>query len=206
MVEGFPALTHRDMRTNGLGYDWNHIQRVKHDGNTWVMLRRDRPKRSHSGLNKRCRCRCPIAPKNTFCSPSCKVEVIQRGRSWQLVQQLVNINFNQLHWRDRYCTTCMQSFSSQHCLSHMSHHPVEHVLVDIAMEEGFPFIVDPDEQLPEVICSRVTRVIVRDGRPTIPLRPQVLPNVNNAHNCTCIMGEWCSVLCKRNGTLVAGVD
>lgn len=91
-----------------------------------------------------------------FCSLFVQVEVIQRGRSWQLVQQLVNINFNQLHWRDRYCTTCMQSFSSQHCLSHMSHHPVEHVLVDIAMEEGFPFIVDPDEQLPEVICSRVT--------------------------------------------------
>lgn len=77
MVEGFPALTHRDVRTNGLGYDWNHIQRVKHDGNTWVMLRSDRPKRAHSELHKRCRCRCPIAPKNTFCSPSCKVSGLQ---------------------------------------------------------------------------------------------------------------------------------
>uniref|UniRef100_A0A0E0B846 Uncharacterized protein n=1 Tax=Oryza glumipatula TaxID=40148 RepID=A0A0E0B846_9ORYZ len=151
MVEGFPALTHRSVRTTGMGYDWNHIQRVKYDGNTWVMLRRDRPKKSMCGMHEKCPCGCRISPKNTFCSPSCKVAAIQRGRSWQL--------------------------------------------------EGFPFIPDPDEQLPEVICARVTRVIVGDGRSAIPLRSQVLPSANNAHNCTCIMGEWCSVFCKRNGAL-----
>uniref|UniRef100_A0A0E0B848 Uncharacterized protein n=1 Tax=Oryza glumipatula TaxID=40148 RepID=A0A0E0B848_9ORYZ len=163
MVEGFPALTHRSVRTTGMGYDWNHIQRVKYDGNTWVMLRRDRPKKSMCGMHEKCPCGCRISPKNTFCSPSCKVAAIQRGRSWQL-----EVNF---------------------------------VVVEILMKEGFPFIPDPDEQLPEVICARVTRVIVGDGRSAIPLRSQVLPSANNAHNCTCIMGEWCSVFCKRNGAL-----
>uniref|UniRef100_A0A0E0IPV6 Uncharacterized protein n=1 Tax=Oryza nivara TaxID=4536 RepID=A0A0E0IPV6_ORYNI len=210
MVEGFPALTHRSVRTTGMGYDWNHIQRVKYDGNTWVMLRRDRPKKSMCGMHEKCPCGCRISPKNTFCSPSCKVAAIQRGRSWQLVQSLVNTNFNQLHWRDSYCTACRRSFSSHHCLNHISHHPVEQevnfVVVEILMKEGFPFIPDPDEQLPEVICARVTRVIVGDGRSAIPLRTQVLPSANNAHNCTCIMGEWCSVFCKRNGALVAGAN
>lgn len=86
--------------------------------------------------------------------------MIQRGRSWQLVQSLVNTNFSQLHWRDSYCTACRRSFSSHHCLNHISYHPVEQevnfVVVEILMKEGFPFIPDPDEQLPEVICARVT--------------------------------------------------
>ncbi|KAF2912685.1 hypothetical protein DAI22_10g030666 [Oryza sativa Japonica Group] len=85
--------------------------------------------------------RLPIASRYNFCSPKSKVAEVQRGRSWQTVQKLVNSSYNQEHLKDRFCLTCKLSFSSQKCLDHRLHHPVKErdnlVVLEIVMEDGW---------------------------------------------------------------------
>uniref|UniRef100_A0A0D9XHX9 Uncharacterized protein n=1 Tax=Leersia perrieri TaxID=77586 RepID=A0A0D9XHX9_9ORYZ len=113
------ALTHRDVKNHGMGYDWRGIQRVDFEDQTWVMIGEARPRATRRGLRGRCkRCDRLISFKNSFCSPCCKVLMVVTGRGRHIVQRLVTADFSRSHLRDRFCTHCLSFFGSAQCIDH----------------------------------------------------------------------------------------
>ncbi|EAY77863.1 hypothetical protein OsI_32906 [Oryza sativa Indica Group] len=108
---------------DGVGYNWNGIQRVKNHGKKVLYIRRLLVKPQHN-MPLTCKCGDRMQCRASFCCIGCRLNNVLSGQRRDVVAVLVATNFSEARLANQFCTICRKSFSSSCCTDHMGcHHP-----------------------------------------------------------------------------------
>ncbi|VAH82919.1 unnamed protein product [Triticum turgidum subsp. durum] len=191
---------------NRCGYKWEQIHRVRYGQEVLVPLHRragarQRPGRVRSYCN---RCNDPMASTEASCSTECKLAVVDEGRpaGRAKAQAMVNADFHQRFFPDRFCTLCRRFYASAFCGTHaQSHHPGQGgEIIRFVRAQGM-VLTPVAGVLPGHVVDGV-QVIYVGGIPMVPiLSPAVPADLESENMCPiCYQvigaGNFCSLHCK----------